>query len=145
MTSSSETTSAARRATAVPLERLAAVGIGGAVGSGVRYGAVSLDRSPSLTILVVNVVGSALLGALIAHRSRRGAHGLEDRWTALVGIGFCGGLTTFSTHVVDVADRIADGGWANGSLSLVATTVLCVAAAMTGHRLLDALDDTAAS
>ncbi len=145
MTSSSGTTSAARQATVVSLERLGAVGIGGAVGSGVRYGAVSLDRSPSLTILVVNVVGSAMLGALVAHRSRRGAHSPQDRWTALVGIGFCGGLTTFSTHVVEVAGRIADGGWADGAVSLGVTSVLCVAAAMAGHRLLDALDRTPAS
>lgn len=132
-------------ASTTSIGRLVAVGLGGAVGSSARHGAVSLGGNPSFTIVVVNVIGSAMLGALIANRSTSGAGGLGDTWTAFVGIGFCGGLTTFSTHAVDVAQRVADGRWIEAGLSLAATSVLCVAAAVVGHRLLRGLDHTAAS
>jgi fluoride exporter len=58
--------------------------------------AVRAGRDPAVGTLVVNVTGSAVLGALA------GASGVSAATVALVGTGFCGALTTFSTLGADV-------------------------------------------
>ena len=45
----------------------------------------------------VNVAGSAVLGALVAG-------GAGEGWLALVGVGFCGALTTFGGYAAQVLD-----------------------------------------
>lgn len=75
------------------------VAIAGGVGATSRYVLDSLVQRALRSVmpvgtLVVNVVGSfilGLLGGLVAH------HGVPDAYRAVVGVGFCGGLTTFST------------------------------------------------
>jgi CrcB protein len=74
-------------------------------------------RDPALGTLVVNVVGSALLGALT------GASGASAAVLALVGTGFCGALTTFSTFGADVV-RLADGRRLLSALGYVAATLV---------------------
>jgi fluoride exporter len=80
--------------TAAALLALAAAGSAGAV---VRYfAAVALPARGSLPwgVLVVNVVGSFLAGLGIA--------AIDDPVLTLALVtGFCGGLTTFSTHAID--------------------------------------------
>lgn len=115
----------------VPISSILAVALGGAAGTAVRHGASTIGTHPSWTVLAINVAGSFALGLIVAVR----ASGLTDRWSALTGIGFCGGLTTFSTHAVDLARRLDDQQWTSAFVSAVGTTVLCVAAAALGHRL----------
>ena len=76
--------------------------------------------------LLVNVVGSFVLGFLAGPIPRR--TGL----LLLVGIGFCGSLTTFSSWVLDVV-RLLEGGrpFVAGGL-VVASLVLGLAAAWFG-------------
>ncbi|GGO79572.1 fluoride efflux transporter FluC [Nocardioides deserti] len=66
------------------------VALGGALGSALRYAAASaLDARFPRGTLAVNVVGSALLGLLVGL-------GVDDTAYFLLGVGFCGGLTTWS-------------------------------------------------
>jgi CrcB protein len=60
---------------------------GGLVGTLARAGVAEGISSPWCTLLV-NVLGAALLGYVVAALPQR---------RALLGTGFCGGLTTFST------------------------------------------------
>ena len=63
------------------------VALGAAIGAPLRYAlasALDAERFPRGTLLV-NVVGSFLLGLLV------GA-GATGHWLALLGTGFCGGL-----------------------------------------------------
>jgi CrcB protein len=74
--------------------------------------------------LVVNLLGSALLGWLVGH-------GVDGRPLLLLGTGFCGGLTTYSAVAVQSVNR---GGWPG--LGYAAGTVLgCLAVAWLGYRL----------
>ena len=78
---------------------------------------VRLGRDPGVGTLVVNVIGSALLGALT------GASGVSAAQFALLGTGFCGALTTFSTFGADVL-RLVDLRRLLVALGYVASSLL---------------------
>ena len=113
-----------------------AVLVAGAIGSVLRYAlARAFPVRPGHLpggILIVNVVGSAVAGALIGLAERAALDG--DLRLVLV-TGFCGGLTTFSTWTVETVE-LADGGrWRAASLNVVVTLALGVAAAAGGYLL----------
>ena len=88
-----------------------AVALGGALGTVIRYELalaepVGSGQFPWATF-TVNLVGSLVLGiALVAFVDERGA---AVFLRPLVGVGFCGGLTTFSTWMVESALLARDG------------------------------------
>lgn len=89
------------------------VALGGAVGAPVRFLAGHwLDRALPWGTLLVNVVGSTLLGALAALA-------LDGAAYALLGTGLCGGLTTWSSLAVQT-HRL---GGARGAAYAVGTVV----------------------
>lgn len=85
-------------------------------------------------VLVVNVVGSVLLGMLLAaewsHPSARLL--LHDGG----GIGFCGGLTTFSTFAVEVVNLLEDGHGGTAVLYGAASLAGAVAGVIGGAAVL---------
>jgi CrcB protein len=81
-----------------------AIAVGGALGSVSRYLiAVRLYNSLGIGLpfgtLTVNVLGSFLLGVVIALVEQRDMFSPETR--SFITIGFLGGMTTFSTFVYD--------------------------------------------
>lgn len=92
--------------------------LGGALGAGARYGA-QLALAPAVakaggfpvSVLLINVVGSFLLGLTLAQVGR-GAWPEAARLA--FGTGFLGAFTTFSTFSVDLDTLIGRGqaGWA---------------------------------
>ncbi|MFY1635394.1 fluoride efflux transporter FluC [Solwaraspora sp. WMMB335] len=114
--------------------------LGGAVGAVLRYLAdriaVGLGRPGSWGTFLVNLTGSLLLG-LVA-----GAGLAAGGWIArLLGTGFCGALTTYSTFAYEVVqrgagarrDRWLAAGYAAGTL------LLGLAMAAGGYRLAELL------
>lgn len=88
--------------------RLVLVALGGAVGTAARYGlALALaQRSPSVAIVAVNVLGSFMLGAL-AQASR--ALSLGETTYVVLGVGVLGGFTTYSSFNQDTLRLLHDG------------------------------------
>jgi len=85
--------------------------LGGAAGSGLRYLVAqwlptAVGTLP-LSTLIINVAGSAVLGALTMLASQHTA--LSREWMVLLGTGLCGGFTTFSTFTVELLS-MADHG-----------------------------------
>lgn len=75
------------------------VALGAAAGAPLRYlAAHTLDRRWPRGTLLVNTVGSGLLGLFAAWS-------LDERWWALLATGFCGGLTSFSAFAVQAVER----------------------------------------
>lgn len=113
-----------------------AVLVAGAVGGVLRY---ALSRAFPVRpghlpggILIVNVVGSGLAGALIGLAERAALDG--DLRLVLV-TGFCGGLTTFSTWSVETIELLDGGRWRAAILNVVMTLALGLAAAAGAYVL----------
>lgn len=87
---------------------------------------------PGWATLQVNVVGSALLGVVAALVT---THGWDDRWLAVVGAGLAGGLTTFSTLAVELADDLRGQEVRVGLARLVGHLALGLGAAAAGYAL----------
>ena len=110
------------------MRELAAVFIGGVVGAMARAGVLeALPHDPGhwpWATLLVNVAGAFILGAVAAHGARR----------ALLGQGFCGALTTFSTLQLELLQML-DSGRVGLALAYAAVSLaLGVAAAELGRR-----------
>lgn len=104
--------------------------LAGAVGAlGRHLLVVVLESRPRrrlpLGIVVANVGGSLLLGALVGARL---SGGISATAVTVLGTGFCGGLTTWSTFVVDAAERL-EGGDGREVAGIVATSLVLGAAA----------------
>ena len=113
-----------------------AVLVAGAVGALLRY---ALSRALPVRpghlpggILLVNVVGSGVAGALIGLAERAAIDG--DLRLVLV-TGFCGGLTTFSTWSVETIELVDGGRWRAAILNVVVTLALGLAAAAGAYLL----------
>jgi CrcB protein len=78
---------------------------------------------------VVNVVGSFLLGLLVAR------WGDDGRAVTLVGVGFCGSLTTFSSFAWESQRLAEDGAWVLSGANVLGSVVTCLAAAAVGWWL----------
>ena len=108
-----------------------AVAAGGIVGSLARWGFLSIpDNRTAVATLGLNVAGSLLLGVVIAQRDR-----LTDAQFHLLGTGFAGGLTTFSTFAVTVARQLEDGRLLDAVANGSGTLVLALVAAGIGYRI----------
>lgn len=87
-----------------------AVGLAGAVGAMARYlidGAVQ-DRTSGpfpFGTLAVNIIGSLILGVITGVAW----HGADSTTRAILGTGFCGGLTTWSTASWETVRLIEEG------------------------------------
>ncbi len=106
---------------------LLAVAAGGAVGAVLRYAGTQLvqdgDGFP-WTTFAINVVGSALLAALLLlPPARRSA-----LWAATLGPGVLGGFTTFSSTSEQARALLADGRTGLALTYVVATLAACLIA-----------------
>jgi CrcB protein len=57
----------------------------------------------------INVAGSFILGCISQAPQPPALSGLSPRAKLLLGVGFCGSFTTFSTYSVDVVTWVAQG------------------------------------
>jgi CrcB protein len=105
------------------------VALGGVVGAALRWATGEGLDDALATLVVVNGLGSFLLGALLARPGWRDLESLR-LW---LGTGFCGGLTTFSTLAAEVALRLDDGRAADAVGFAAVTFGVGLVAAVVGH------------
>lgn len=102
--------------------------LGAAIGAPARYlldSAIGARRTTALPVgtLSINVLGSAALGALAAASGQRGA------LYAVLGTGFCGAFTTFSTFAWESLALAEDEAPRPCLTNITATLVLGLTAA----------------
>ncbi|ROR32151.1 fluoride efflux transporter CrcB [Inmirania thermothiophila] len=114
---------------------LGSVAAGGALGAVLRY-AVStavygvLGRGFPWGTLVVNLLGSLAMGLLWVLLVERLASGPALR--AFLTVGLLGAFTTFSTFAIETLSLAEEGAWLAAAANVVASVVLCLAAAAVG-------------
>ena len=91
------------------------VAAGGAVGAMLRYGAglaaaQITPQAPGLyATLFVNLLGSALMGAVMAWLVAREQTPATDALFLLLAVGLLGGFTTFSAFSLEMAHMVREG------------------------------------
>jgi CrcB protein len=123
-------------ATHEPFSAVAAVALGGAVGTLARYlvGLWVTPLFPGLPVgtLIVNVVGSLVIGFVMFLALERAA--ISPSLRAALATGFCGGLTTFSSFAFETY-RLFGTHLAFALLNLALQLGLGLAAVRTGAVL----------
>ncbi|WP_434522909.1 fluoride efflux transporter FluC [Halorubrum sp. AS12] len=103
--------------TVSPLVATVLVGVGGALGAASRHW-VGLRTEGHRSVLLVNALGSLALGAVSAAP-------IGSTAALVLGVGFCGAFTTFSSFAVETVRAASETG--NRAAAVVAASNLAVA------------------
>jgi fluoride exporter len=112
------------------------VALGAAVGAPLRWWVDQHvrrragDAFPCGTLLI-NVAGSLVLGVVLGATAGRS----DGQVVALVGTGFCGGFTTFSSFGFETFRLAEDGELVAATLNVVVSVAVGLAAAAAGWAL----------
>lgn len=114
------------------------VGLGGGLGSMLRYGAGLLipHKSFPFGTLIINIAGSFLIGIIAAYSLKHET--FVNNWKLFLATGICGGFTTFSAFSLESMQLLqnerylASGGYIAGSV------MLGILAGFTGFKLINA-------
>jgi len=121
--------------------RLLLICLGGATGTGLRYGAAMLGARwlgaefPYSTVFV-NLAGSFAIG-LVQHVALVAA--MPETLRLVLVTGVLGGFTTYSAFSYETLHLIQNGAWGRAALNVLVTTVGCLglcAAGMAAGRAL---------
>jgi fluoride exporter len=117
------------------------VALGAAVGAPLRYltDRTVQGRHDSVFpwgTLAVNVAGSFILGLLAAGLT---VHGVSGGAMKVLGVGFCGALTTYSTFGYETVRLAEDGAWFYATANVGASVVAGLGAAFCGVAVATAL------
>ena len=109
--------------------------LGCAMGWVVRYLGMTLvsrvvgERFPWGT-LAVNALGSLLLGIVLG-----GGLFASGGLQAFLGIGFCGGLTTFSTFSLQTLSLASEQSWGKALVNILGSVLICLLSLLSGYAL----------
>ncbi|MDO5695679.1 MAG: fluoride efflux transporter CrcB [Eubacteriales bacterium] len=110
-----------------------AVGVGGALGSVLRYLVSLLPFTVGfpLATFIVNFLGAVIIGFLSGFSVDR----VSPRIMLLFKTGFCGGFTTFSTFSLESFTLLEKGQYRLGVLYIGLSLICCLAGIFLGRLL----------
>jgi len=116
------------------------IALGSALGGAGRYwcsGVIARHIGETFPwgTLVVNVVGSFLIGVLATLSDPDGRLLMSPTLRQFFMLGVFGGFTTFSSFSLQVLNLVRDGQWVPASLYIVGSVSLCLLGVWLGHGL----------
>ena len=117
------------------IKSLLLVGLGGAIGSMLRFATSLVINSkyfPYAT-LVVNITGSFIIGVVFAMSIRQA--GLSTNWQLFLATGICGGFTTFSAFTLENMGLLQSGRTGMALSYIALSIVLGIVATFLGYQL----------
>ena len=116
---------------------LIVLAIGALVGAYLRYriveSPISIGGLP-VNVLVVNVIGSFLLGIFSVMAL---ALNLDSKYTLLVAVGFCGSFTTMSSFALETSNLMDSNRFSLVLLNVLANVGLSLGAVVAGRTVGD--------
>jgi CrcB protein len=117
---------------------------GALAGALLRYRITSSSSSPPLlllgtlpiNVLIVNVIGSFILGAFSILAV---AWNLDSKYSLLIAVGFCGSLTTMSSFALETARMLDERFLGTMAVNILANVGLSIAAIIVGRQLISVI------
>lgn len=117
------------------IKNLLLIGLGGAIGSMLRYAGsllISTKQFPYAT-LSVNIIGSFIIGVVFALSIRDEA--FSNNWKLFLATGLCGGFTTFSAFSLENMGLLQSGKYSMALVYIAISILLGIAATFLGYFL----------
>ena len=115
------------------------IAIGGAFGACSRYliselCVILFGRGFPYGTLTVNIIGSLIMGLLMSGLNQ----GMIEAapWRPMIGLGFLGALTTFSTFSMDNIVMMQQGEFIKAGLNIVLNVTVSLFACYIGYQLM---------
>ena len=118
------------------IKNLFIVGLGGGIGSIIRYAASLLINSklfPYAT-LAVNITGSFIIGLVFALTIKEA--GFSNNWKLFLATGICGGFTTFSAFSLENVELLQNGKIGIAGTYILLSVILGILATFLGYWLI---------
>lgn len=118
------------------LKNFLLVGLGGAIGSMLRYAIsllVTVKQFPYGTF-IVNIAGSFIIGAVLALSLKNEL--FSNNWKIFLATGICGGFTTFSAFAAENMALLQSGKYGIALVYIMASLLLGIAAVVLGFKLI---------
>ena len=114
---------------------IGAIAAGGALGAVARHfvnnGVMALAKTTfPLGIMSINILGSFVMGALIALFAAK--LDISQGWKLFLTVGFLGSFTTFSTFSLDTMTLFSRGDWVGSATYVAASVILSIAGVFAG-------------
>jgi CrcB protein len=119
------------------------IGLGGALGSMLRFGMASvIDSNIAKTgsvyywgTVLVNITGCLVIGFIYTISSTEGRLLISPLMRQFILIGILGGYTTFSSFTLQTLLLAQDGQWSSAAANVLLSVVLCLVGVWLGAAL----------
>lgn len=117
------------------MKNILIVGIGGMLGSILRYIASLIIKQPNFpyATLLVNVIGSLFIGMIMGWSAKQDH---PEFWRLLLATGICGGFTTFSAFAWENWQLLNEQRYAHFCIYAGGTLILGLIAVAIGYWLI---------
>lgn len=115
--------------------QLILIGLGGFLGAMARFAMgewLYMENGFPVGTLAVNLIGCLALGWFLAFAKRRG---IQSEYVLLIGTGFLGSFTTFSTFSVESVDLMTKGSISVALVYLLTTILAGILLAYIGYKI----------